>query len=454
MKETTKRSNAIFFLSELNSIERHKFFVLMTLFSASIAVYSIIRSLKTSIFISMVGVEYQPLTKLFTLGLIVPIMYIYSKIVDRYSVAGVAYFWFILYGLICFILSILIIHPVHGLMNTETGPHRYVGWITYFTFELYASLILSTVWAFINSISTPKSAEKEYGLINASGRIAGFLTAGVGGSLFAYSHLPEQYIASGMLFTAGSLLLSMAAVVYWGMRTIPANQLEGYGESHETEKSKRKRAGFRAGLKTLLTQPYVFGIFWTVFSIEMVNGIFDYRFNSMIAKFFHNDVRGMNTFMFSYTASFQMVALLISLLGIRQLLHKFKLRACLLVTPAIILVLAVIISITQSISCIFIILVILRALVYGFNAPILEMLYIPTTKDIQFKSKSWITSFGRSISKASSASINILSQTGISVMHLGGMVSFAIALSWLAVATALGKKYQDTIDKDKLIGDE
>ena len=252
MKSILKRSKTLLFLSELDPVERNKFLILMTLFSVSIAVYSIIRSLKTSIFLSMVGVEYQPLTKLFTLGLIIPVMYIYSKIVDKHSVYGVAYFWFILYGTICLTLSCFMLHPVYGLANTDAGPHRYIGWISYFTFELYASLVLSTVWAFINSISTPESAEKGYGLINAGGRISGFLMAGIGGSLFAYSYIPEQYIASGMLFTAGCLLLSMAGIIYWGMCTIPADHLKGYRKVHEDKETKKKRVGFVAGFQTIL----------------------------------------------------------------------------------------------------------------------------------------------------------------------------------------------------------
>jgi AAA family ATP:ADP antiporter len=454
MKSTiTKTPHAFAFVSELHPQERYKFFILMLLFSATIAVYSIVRSLKTSIFLSMIGVEYQPLTKIFMLGLIVPVMYLYSKVVDRYSVTGVAYFWFCSYGITCLILAGFIIHPVYGLANTTPSPYRYIGWIIYFVFELYASLIISTVWSFINSLSTPHSAEKGYGLINAGGRVAGFLTAGLGGAIFAYSHIPEQYIAAGMLSLAGLLLLSMSAIVYWGMHSIPEEYMEGYCDSHEKKVKKKNRVGFMTGLRTIILQPYVFGIFWTVFAIEMINGIFDYQMNVMIAEFFHNNARGMSIFMFAYTACFQMTALLISLGGIRQLLHHFKLQRCLLITPMVVLFLAVLISI-KNIIVVFVVLVILRALVYGFNAPVLEMLYIPTTKAVQFKSKSWITSFGRSFSKVSSASINLMSQTGYSIMHMGGIVSFIIALSWIFVATALGKTYQETIDHDKLIGEE
>lgn len=452
MRTWFKNTHAMSFISGLDGVERYKFFLLMIAFSASIAVYSIVRSLKTSIFLSMVGVEYQPWTKMFVLFLIVPVMYLYSKVVDRYSVAGVAYFWFLTYALLCFILGLSLLHPVYGLSNTHTGPDRYIGWISYFVFELYASLVLSTIWAFINSVSTPDSASKGYGIINAGGRVAGFITAGGGGMLLAYSSLSEEVMIPGMLFLSSFLLCLMVLVIYVGMKKIPSDQMQGYGQAHVQHLHIKQKVGFFAGLKTLLVEPYVFGIFWMVFATEMINGIFDYQMNVMVAEYFKNNARGMSVFMFSYTATFQMCALLLSLGGIRQLLKRLDVRRCLMITPGIVAFLALIVPFNKSIVVIFCILVVLRALVYGFNAPVQEMLYIPTVKSIQFKSKSWIMSFGRSFSKVSSATVNLISQSGASVMYVGGGVSFVIACSWMVAAAILGKAYQKTIDNNALIG--
>lgn len=452
MKKWLKNTHAISFISDLQGTERYKFFLLMIAFSASIAVYSIVRSLKTSIFLSMVGVEYQPWTKMFVLLLIAPIMYIYSKVVDRYTVAGVAYFWFLTYAVLCLLLGLFLLHPVYGLANTHTGPDRYVGWLSYFVFELYASLVLSTIWAFMNSVSTPDSATKEYGIINAGGRVAGFVVAGLGGFLFAYSSVSELVMIPGMLFLAAILLCVMTGAIYIAVKHIPSNHMQGYGQAHAKQLHVRPKVGFFAGLKTLLVEPYVFGIFWMVFAIEMINGIFDYQMNVMVAEYFKNNARGMSIFMFSYTAAFQICALLLSLGGIRQLLKKLGVRRCLMITPGIVAVLALIIPFNKSIVVIFAILVALRALIYGFNGPVQEMLYIPTVKSIQFKSKSWIMSFGRSFSKVSSATVNLISQSGASVMYVGGGISFIIACSWILVAAILGKVYQKTIDNNELIG--
>lgn len=454
--ETTKQSHLQTFLSGLDQFERLKFFLLAFSFSATIGIYSILRSLKTSIFISMVGVEYQPWTKMIMLILIVPIMYAYSKVVDRFRVDGVARFWFTAYAGICIILGLLLLHPVYGLSNTSIGAHRYVGWACYIVIEAYSALILSTIWSFINAINTPTSATRGYGIINASGRVAGLITASCSGALFALSSMHEQIMIPSMLIGCGVVLIITALAISYCMKKIPAEYVRGYAEAHEHKKTEKEQArvGLLNGIRLLFTQPYVFGIFWIVFATELINGIFDYQMNVLLAEHYNSSAREMSIFMFAYTASFQACGLLLSLGGIRQLLQKIGVQRCLLITPIVATFLAILLPFNRSLILVFTMLVILRALVYGFNVPVQEMLYIPTVKDIQFKSRSWIASFGRTISKTSSSTVNLLSQFGSNVAMAGGVVSLFIALSWTAVAFALGRTYQKTVDNDGLIGED
>lgn len=454
METTKKQSHLQMFLSGLNEFERLKFFILTFALAATIGVYSILRSLKTSIFLSMVGVEYQPWTKIIMLLLIIPIMYSYSKVVDRFRVDGVARFWFIAYAIICIALGLALLHPVYGLSNTETGSHRYLGWLCYFVFESYNALILSTIWAFINYISTPTSAAKGYGIINSGARIAGFITAGGSGALFAFSSMHAHNMIPAMIIGCGILLIITAICISYAMKKIPEQYIRGYAAEHEPKVTKPDRVGLWSGLRLLLIQPYVFGIFWIVFATELIQGIFDYQMNVLLAEYYNNSTREMSIFMFTYTASFQICALLLSLGGIRQLLQWIGVQRCLMVTPIAAMILAILLPFNRSIVLVFIIMVVIRALVYGFNVPVQEMLYIPTVKNIQFKSKSWISSFGRTISKTSGATVNLISQTGSNIALAGGMVSFFVAVIWGIVAFALGRTYQKTVDRDELIGED
>jgi AAA family ATP:ADP antiporter len=98
--------------------------------------------------------------------------------------------------------------------------------------------------------------------------------------------------------------------------------------------------------------------------------------------------------------------------------------------------------------------VILRALHYGFNSPIREILYIPTVKDIKFKSKAWIDSFGRTFSKSSGSTVNILTivQQTVFGFSIETFATFSITFVWFFISLLIGKKYNTTILNNDVIG--
>ena len=54
----------------------------------------------------------------------------------------------------------------------------------------------------------------------------------------------------------------------------------------------------------------------------------------------------------------------------------------------------------------FMVMIIIKGLSYALNNPTKEVIYIPTTKDIRFKAKGWIESFGGRTAKAGGSVIN------------------------------------------------
>jgi ATP/ADP translocase len=99
--------------------------------------------------------------------------------------------------------------------------------------------------------------------------------------------------------------------------------------------------------------------------------------------------------------------------------------------------------------------VVMRGLNYGFNDPLREILFIPTVKDIQFKSKAWIGSFGRTIAKTSGSSLNILAtQAPHFIIAIQSAFSITLALAWAVVGILVGRKYLKTIASNAVIGEE
>ena len=174
-------------------------------------------------------------------------------------------------------------------------------------------------------------------------------------------------------------------------------------------------------------------------------------------------------FMYMYTAIFQVLGFFFALVGTNSLLKRFGLPFCLLVSPFVTFGLLLVLINFKSLTIATITMVIFRALNYGFNVPVREMLFIPTTETIQFKSKAWITSFGQTLSESLSSFFNDPSMLGHIVPTAVGTTPFflgiigvlgkarpAVALllsgGWFFTAMLLGSKYQDTVTHNKIIG--
>jgi ATP/ADP translocase len=100
--------------------------------------------------------------------------------------------------------------------------------------------------------------------------------------------------------------------------------------------------------------------------------------------------------------------------------------------------------------------ILLKALNYAFASPLRESLYIPTTKLIKFKSKSWIDSFGTKFAKSVGATYSGISANLIGTAAvLSNSIFFAVIIGlWMIVANLLGRRYEVAVEKGEVIGSD
>jgi AAA family ATP:ADP antiporter len=420
-----------------------------------IATSSILRALKTSIFLGIIGKEHLPKAKLLAIILIIPCMMLFSKLVDKLKRHQLVYFLVLLYAVICIIFSIFLIHPTIGLRNTQPSAFRLVGWGFEIFIDFYQALIIGTFWSFINSISTTNFATKSYGAITATSRVGGILGSVLGLTVIGYSGLPGWQSIPLMIAISSICLTIVFVLVFKVKSTIPKEHLLGYSKI-QTTVARKKTYGVLEGLKLMLSNPYVFGIFGLVFFHEIVSTIFDYQFQYLLATESQNNITTMSSYMMIYTISFQVIGLLFAILGTISLLRRLGLQFCILLGPSVAFLSVIAFIIYPTLKTVFVIMVAIRAMHYGFNTPIRDMLYIPTIKDIQFKSKGWIDSFGRSFSQSFGSVFNEMSRyVNASVgLILSSSFSLVVIVGWLFTAYFLGKKYTHTVETKQLIGAE
>lgn len=448
-----------------NNHQQTKTIFLSGIFLVIIAAYTVVYDLKNSIFISVVGKEYVPYAKMLSMVVLVPAVLCYAFLVDRLRRYQLLAFYATFYGLLGLFFVYLIGHPVIGLLNTDSSPFRMFGWAFYFWVEGFSPFVVSVFWAFINSVNSPSEAKNNYSTLVGGSKIGGALSSGLAWSLLTFQSTYRSYSLSDslnhqiLLLFFSSLSLAIPILIYLFMRKIPGKYLHGYEAAYQFEKKKKEqdekgedRPGLWSGLAMLMQKPYILGIFGMVFFYEVLGSILSYQ-RLGVAQSVSQNVSELSTELYRQMFYMHTIGFFISLIGTRSLLKYFGERVCLMLIPII----------SGSLLCYFwyegtadsllAVFVGLKSVNYAFATPIRESLYIPTVKDIKFKSKSWIDGFGSKLSRFTGSWFNVLTDwlAAVSTVPLHGVIFLTIISGWFFTALLLGNRYEKAIKNDEVI---
>jgi len=443
--------------------EKIKLLFLSLTFFSIISAYTVIRDLKNSIFIGLVGKEYIPLARIIVLVMLIPAILIYSKLVDkvrRYYLLG---FYSLFYSVLCLIFAFFVGHSTIGIGNTDQSPYRLFGWLFYFFIEGFTPFVLSVFWAFSNSVNNPDSAKKNYGFMVASSKLGGMFSAGIAWALFSATSVPLIGCISdvakhrAMLVFASVFLFFVPILISFLMKIVPGRYLHGYEAVYKIEKDRSKagkeKTGMLSGLFLLLRYPYVMGIFFVVFFYEILNTVLSYL-RLGVAASVSKSIAGTSGFLFKWVFFMHSIGLVISLFGTSALLRKLGTRVCILLIPIMMGVVVLCFVAGTSPFVLMVAFIFMKSINYAFSKPVTESLYIPTMKAIKFKSKSWIDAFGSKLAKGSGSVYNLF----VGCMGAGLFLPlysffFAIVIGlWFIAAYLLGGRFEKAVSKNEAIG--
>lgn len=450
--------------------ERLKFILLTLAFAFVIGSYTIAKELKDCVFVNIVGKEYLPNAKLMVIFLLIPAALAYSRLVDVFRRYQLLAFYSMVYGIILAIFTLFLGHSTIGLYNTDASPYRFFGWLFYFILEGFSPFVVGVFWAFLNSVSSPEEAKNQYPWIVAGSKIGGIATA-----LFAYhllnnvtvfarfSNCNHDVVSHQILMGVVSvMLLCVPVILMFMIRYVPGKYLHGYEAVYQLEKKqqhdeKHGKTSVLSGIKLLLESPYILGIFGLVFFYETLNVVLNFQRIGML-KQAATSMAGFTASMFWQRFVMHASGMVISVFGVQYLMKRFDVRRCLVVVPVLVSLLLVFFMVTNSVESIMYVFVGLGAVNYSLSYPLRESLYIPTTKDIKFKAKAWIDTFGTKFSKGFGSMFASLSSSVGAHAGLAGMVTGiffgSLMLLWFITSWLLGKTYEKAIKNNKIIGAE
>lgn len=424
-----------------------------------IGAYTIARELKDSIFMTIVGKAYQPRAKLLVIFVLIPVIFLYSQLVDRMRRHNLLALCSLIFGIGGLCIVYFIGHDTIGFHNTVKGSHRIFGWLVYFFGECYSPFLVSVLWAFTNSITSPEGAKNSYALMVSASKVGGILAAGFAWFLFAKSCGPGALFSDVVshqvtLGIASLMLLLLPVILYLMTKMVPGSHLHGYEAAYQVDKQQKKESvGLFTGLVLLVRYPYVMGIFSMMFFYEMVNVVVGFL-KLGVAESNSGCPAELSSILFKIIFMMHLVGFFISFLGTRTLLKKLGERVCLMIVPLLIGLLLLYLMVYQTPGALVLTVIALKAINYAFSQPVRESLYIPTIKDIRYKSRTWMDAFGGKFAKTSGSAFNSFATSlGEPLAMMAYSFFFAgIVLSWFFSAFLLGKRFEVAVSNNEVIG--
>ncbi len=435
--------------------EFKKFLRMGAIFALIIGVYWTLRPLKDAIFIQLAGKLQLPFAKTISVLALLPLVMFYTKLLERTSKEKMLILLPTFYGLSVLFFSALM-WLVQGSADHFSLGTKVLGYIWYIFVESFGSLVVALFWAFSANTTEPISAKRGFPLVVAIGQL--------GGIIFPYSigGLPHRLglkTDALSMMILGLLILLIIPLVRYFLRATPKELLQAFHGKNEKSEEEKQEPGFLEGLKLLLKNKYLLGIFAANFIYEVVITIFDFNFK--IAASVEYSGVALTNYLSIYGSSVNIVSLLCLLLGISNVTRFLGIGVALAAMPIIVAIALTGFLSLHSLNFLFVLMVGSKAINYALNGPALKQLYIPTTADVKFKAGSWIETFGSRLSKQAGSMFNMtlaplqgLFGTLAGRAHylmLSGVLCFPLLGLWLIVAIFLAKSFKRAIKEKTVI---
>jgi AAA family ATP:ADP antiporter len=263
----------------------------------------------------------------------------------------------------------------------------------------------------------------------------------------------------------GLLILVMMLCVYIFMKTTPKSEMVGY-HSHDKGAAKDEEPGFLEGLILMLKQPYLLGIFAVISIYEIIVTIIDFNFKVLVFNSFDSEAL-RSAYLGDYAVWVNIVSFLCLFFGVSNIQRRLGIKVSLALMPFIVLAMVLSFKAYPVVHVLFWIMVIAKAVNYALNGPALKTLYVPTSRDVKYKSQAWIETFGSRSSKATGSGINLMKKpfqgwytasgygnqaAGLTAfIAISSYLSIGLLGAWLIVALYLGRTYEKAVEQDKLV---
>lgn len=424
-----------FLWSDISKRELAQFGILSLSLLFLISAIEILRPIKDVIFLVSVGKAFLPYAKMASLVVLILLLMVYGKLVDWLEKHHLVYFLNSLISLFIFsIATIFIQFP--NIYSQPSIVAKFIGWVTFIGCECSIVLLLTLYWSFLASSMDTVTAKKGYPPIVAGARIGSVI-----GPIMVLN--VTKIGINSLLLTAGICVFSAALSIFFFTSLFSTNLAV---PTHP----KNKATGAFEGLTLLAKHPYLTGIFLISILPDIIGEILQFSMLFLAESTFKTPDKIIE-FLGIYGIVVSCITLIVALLGTSFFLRTWGLAAWLLLYPLIISVIVLYIWLFHSLWTMVIGMALLKSLCYAVDQPCRDIMFIPTSRDIMFKSRSWIGAFGARFARGVSAGfVAVFSGMG-SLIFYGSITSFCLVGLWIPIARYVGNVNNKLVQEGKIL---
>jgi AAA family ATP:ADP antiporter len=310
----------------------------------------------------------------------------------------------------------------------EVTARVFFVWVS--VFNLF---VIAVFWSFMADLFSKEQGKRLFALITA-GATAGQLT---GSAITAF--LAKAVGEVNLLLVSTALLVStiflMRYLLAWSARQ---------GASGERFEERPFGGNPFAGLRLVMTSPYLAGIAAFVFLMAAVN-TFLYLQQAELLSVYYPDGDARTAFLGSIELTMSVVTLAMQLLAVGRLTRRFGVAAMIVVVPLFVVAGFLLIAASPTLFTLVGVFIARRVGQYAIVRPCREMLYTTLDRESKYKAKNvndtlvYRTS-DFVVAKARDAIVSAWSASASTMALVGA----AVAAIWALVAFLLGRAHERT----------
>lgn len=159
-------------------------------------------------------------------------------------------------------------------------------------------------------------------------------------------------------------------------------------------------------------------------------------------------------FMGHYGQMVNVISLILSSIVFPMLMKYVGLKSTLRIFPSLLLAVNIVVfgALPGNLAVLFVSMSVLKAMMYSIHDPSTELLYLPTSNAIKFKSKFWIDVVGARVTKAAGSSINALAGSVDRSIRVSRVPSLLTAAALWVVCYYVGESFDYLVDHEIVVG--